>query len=177
MLSAFEQLGVRADASEQDIRAAYHSLVKAWHPDKFQNPDEQAAGQTKLIGINLAYEQAMKIAGTRRKPASAALPLEQAKNWARKLLERKQFELALLQLGKSEGKDAEWYALQGQALGGTREFISSHQAWRAAVRMEPDNLTYRRGALEAEMRLRREGDFAHKAMDQVRSIFRRKNPS
>ncbi|HSK68855.1 MAG TPA: J domain-containing protein [Candidatus Limnocylindria bacterium] len=174
MLSAFEQLGVRADASEQDIRAAYHRLVKSCHPDRFLDPEEQQAGQRKLIGINLAYEQAMKIAGSRR-TVSSVLPVEQAKSWARKLLERRQFELALTQLSKSEGRDAEWFALQGQALGGMREFISSHQAWRAAVRMEPDNLDYRRGALEAELRLRHAGDFAHKAMDQVRNIFRRKN--
>ncbi|NLE19870.1 MAG: J domain-containing protein [Clostridiales bacterium] len=174
MPSAFELLGIQPDADEAAIRSAYHRLVKACHPDSFLDAEAQRAGQERLIGINLAYEQAMKIATSRQTPA-AALPLEQAKGWARKLLERRQYEMALLQLSKAENKDAEWYALQGETLGGLRQYLSSHQAWRAAVRMEPGSLEYRRGALDAEMRLRKAGRFPRKALEQVRQLFHRKD--
>ena len=95
MPTAFEILGVSPDADAVEIRSAYHQLAKACHPDRFLDPREQAAGQERLIVINLAYEQAMDIA-TKRQTPSASLPLEQALVWAEKLLSRKQYELALL---------------------------------------------------------------------------------
>lgn len=174
MQTAFEILGVPPNADEQAIRTAYHQLAKTCHPDKFLDPDEQRVGQARLISINLAYEQAMKIASTRQTPA-AALPLPQAKAWAEKLLERKQYELALLQLSKSEDKDAGWYALQAQTLTGLKQYLSAHQAWRTAVRMDPDNLQYRREALSAEMLLKKSGTLPFKAMNGLKSLFSKKD--
>lgn len=173
MQSAFELLGLKPGANENDIKAAYHRLVKTCHPDSFLDPEKQKAGQEKLISINLAYKQAMKIAGSRQTP-SPTLPCEQAKSWAKKLLERKQYELALLQLSKAESKDAEWYALQGETLTGLRQHVSAYQSWRSAVRIDPVSLEYRRGALEAEMRLKKMGTFPQKAISQVKALFHRK---
>ena len=164
MPSAFELLGLAPDADEAAIRSAYHRLVKTCHPDSFLDAAAQQAGQEKLIGINLAVAVWALFDG-----------LEQAKGWARKLLERRQYELALLQLSKAESKDAEWYALQGETLGGLRQYLSSYQAWRAAVRMEPGSLEFRRGALDAEMRLKRAGRFPRKALEQMRQLFRRRD--
>lgn len=173
MQTAFEILGVAPDADEQTIRAAYHKLAKTCHPDKFQDPDEQQLGQARLISINLAYEQAIKIASSRQAPA-ASLPLPQAKAWAEKLLERKQYELALLQLSKAEGKDAQWYALQAQVLTKMKQYLSAHQSWRTAVRMDPDNLDYRREALSAEMLLKKSGTLPFKAVSGLKHLFSKK---
>ena len=174
MQSAFELLGLRPDADEAAIRIAYHRLVKTCHPDSFQDPEKQKDGQKKLIHINLAYEQAMKIAGARHS-VSPTLPCEQSKNWARKLLERSQFELALLQLSKAESKDSEWFALQGEALTGLRQHLSACQAWRTAVRMDPASLAYRRSALDAEMRLKKSSSFAQKTLSQFKALFNLKD--
>lgn len=174
MQSVFDILGVAPDADEHAIRSAYHKLAKACHPDKFLDPEEQVKGQERLISINVAYEKAMRIASNRNTPA-AKLPLPQAKVWAQKLIGRKQFELALLQLSKAEEKDAEWYALQAQTLTGLKQYLSAHQAWRAAVRMDPDNLAYRRGALEAEMMLKRADSLPHRAISQIKSLFQKRN--
>ncbi len=172
MPTAFEVLGVSPDADEGTIRSAYHQLAKTCHPDKFTDPAQQQAGQKRLISINLAYEQAMKIASSRQTPA-AQMPLKQAKDWAEKLLERKQYELALLQLSKAEDKDAEWYALQSRTLVGLKQYLSAHQAMRTAVRMDPDNLGYRREALSAEMLLRKSGSLPYRALAQLKNLFRK----
>jgi predicted Zn-dependent protease len=172
MQTPFEVLGVKPDADETAIRSAYHKLAKSCHPDKFLDPEDQRAGQAKLIVINLAYEQAMKIAASRQ-TATAAMPLKQAKDWAVKLLERKQYELALLQLSKAETKDAHWYALQAQTLMGLKQYLSAHQAWRTAVRLDPEELAYRRGALEAEMHLKRANTLPGRVFSQLRDIFQR----
>ena len=174
MQTAFEVLGVTPDADEAAIRNAYHRLAKTCHPDIFLDPELQKSGQERLISINLAYEQAMKIAAGRLGNGSAELPLKQAKDWAIKLLDRKQYELALLQLSKASEKDAQWYALQGQTLMGLKQYISAHQAWRAAVRMEPDNLDYRRAALQAEIQLKKSGSLHNRAISALKQLFYKK---
>ncbi|MDI9520327.1 MAG: J domain-containing protein [Bacillota bacterium] len=173
MQTAFEILGVAQDADEQTIRAAYHKLAKTCHPDMFQDPDEQQMGQARLVSINLAYEKAMKVVSSRQTPA-ASLPLPQAKAWAEKLLERKQYELALLQLSKAEEKDAAWYALQAQVLTKMKQYLSAHQSWRTAVRMDPDNLAYRREALSAEMMLKKSNTLVSKAVSGLKTLFSKK---
>jgi curved DNA-binding protein CbpA len=49
-------LGVARNATDIEIRAAYHALVAKYHPDKHQgNPLEGLAAE-KMAGINRAYE-------------------------------------------------------------------------------------------------------------------------
>ncbi|MDD4080085.1 MAG: J domain-containing protein [Eubacteriales bacterium] len=170
MQTAFERLGLRPDADEAAIRNAYRRLVKTCHPDSFSDPEEQKAGQKELISINLAYAQCLKTVESRHTP-SPALPVAQAKYWAKSLLERKQYGMALFQLGRSEDKDAEWHALQGEALMGLKDYLGAHQAWRAAVRAEPDNLSYRREALAAEMALKRSRTLHGRLAGRARSLF------
>jgi len=48
------ELGV--DATEREIKAAYHVLVKVWHPDRFQNDKSlKDAAEIKLKAVNSAY--------------------------------------------------------------------------------------------------------------------------
>lgn len=50
-------LGVRAGASDTEIKAAYRDLVKVWHPDRFPNdPRLRAKAQAELKRINEAFE-------------------------------------------------------------------------------------------------------------------------
>lgn len=172
MQTAFERLGLRPDADEAAIRNAYRRLVKTCHPDSFSDPEEQKAGQKELISINLAYAQCLKLAESRH-TASPALPVAQAKYWARSLLARRQYDMALFQLSRAESKDAEWYALQGETLLGLRDHLAAHQAWRSAVRLEPDNREYRRSALAAEMALKRSRTLPGRLAGKARSLLGR----
>jgi curved DNA-binding protein CbpA len=53
---ALQILEVKADSSDEEIRAAYLLLVRVWHPDRFQNEDElKRAAEKKLKAINSAY--------------------------------------------------------------------------------------------------------------------------
>jgi len=53
MRDYYEVLGVQKDASEDDLKKAYRSLAKKYHPDL--NPDNKEA-ETKFKEINQAYE-------------------------------------------------------------------------------------------------------------------------
>jgi DnaJ-class molecular chaperone len=52
-MNHYIQLGLQTNATHVEIKKAYHSLVKTWHPDKCKN---KAFAQQKLSDINKAYE-------------------------------------------------------------------------------------------------------------------------
>lgn len=55
---AFEILGVSSNASQEEIKKAYRSLVKKHHPDRFAGKDEiiVEAAKAQFIEIQQAYE-------------------------------------------------------------------------------------------------------------------------
>ncbi|HEX7174606.1 MAG TPA: J domain-containing protein, partial [Pyrinomonadaceae bacterium] len=60
-------LGLKPDASEQELKNAYRDLAKVWHPDRFaHDPRLQQKAQEKLKEINEAYEAINSPASGRR---------------------------------------------------------------------------------------------------------------
>jgi hypothetical protein len=53
---ALQTLGINADATEEETKAAHHLLVKIWDPNRFQNDTEsKVAAEEKIKGFNSAY--------------------------------------------------------------------------------------------------------------------------
>ena len=68
-------LGLRPDASEQDVKNAYRDLAKVWHPDRFaRDPRLQQKAQEKLKEVNEAYEEINSSASGRRRARRSAPP-------------------------------------------------------------------------------------------------------
>ena len=61
MISPFQTLGVPPWADPEEIRSAYRVLVKQWHPDMMQDPAARQRAQQRMVEINLAYEEALRI--------------------------------------------------------------------------------------------------------------------
>ena len=56
-------LEVEKDASLQDLKTVYRSMMKTWHPDKFQeSPEEKSAAEDKSKTIIEAYHFLVSIA-------------------------------------------------------------------------------------------------------------------
>ena len=54
--AALRILELGMDATEKEIKAAYHVLVKVWHPDRFQGDKAlREAAEAKLKAVNSAY--------------------------------------------------------------------------------------------------------------------------
>lgn len=152
----FEVLGLRATADADEVRSAYRNLVKKCHPDMFLDADEQKAAQEKMIALNLAYEEALRLAIPHRTVTyTQALPREDAILLAQKMLRQQNPESALRQLLRAKARDSAWYALQGQILMMLEQFESAHASYREAVRRCPDNIEYRRGALDAAVAMKK----------------------
>jgi hypothetical protein len=50
-------LGLEMDATEKEIRSAYRTLVKVWHPDRFESDGKlKEAAEQKLKDVNSAFE-------------------------------------------------------------------------------------------------------------------------
>ena len=173
ILNPFLVLEVSEDADIETIKASYHRLVKRWHPDQFTDSTEQEIAQTHLVQLNIAYQEALKAAGRRRQPhVTPDLPLHDAKALSRRLFGLKQYESALRQLARTREKDAEYYYLEGQILTALRQYGSAHQAYRAAVQMEPTNREYHRAAFNAAMTYKKHCRLPYRVADWVGSLLR-----
>jgi hypothetical protein len=49
-------LGVFDDADRETVRTAYKRLIRRWHPDKFQDPEQKDIAEQKTKDLNLAYQ-------------------------------------------------------------------------------------------------------------------------
>lgn len=169
-MNAFEVLGITSQADQQQVRQAYHTRVKKCHPDQFVDLEQQKKAQEELIELNLAYEEALRL--TAGKPVGFhAMPGEQAKTIAKRLLEQERFESALLQLGRADQKDDEWYYLQGLILMKMKQYASAHQAFREAVRRNPANNDYHAGALDAAVAVRKHQKLPYRVADWANGIL------
>jgi len=55
--AALHELGLKAGATDAEVRTAYRLYVKAWHPDRFPGDEKsKSAAQEKLKTINSAYD-------------------------------------------------------------------------------------------------------------------------
>ncbi len=154
----FAVLGLDASATAEDVRNAYRQLVKTCHPDRFLDPAEKTAAQERMIALNLAYEEALRLAASRRPVVESynkELPLEEALAIAAKMLRRESPESALRNLLRTPQRDGRWYAMQGAILMELDQYETAHQSYREAVRHEPGNNEFRRGALAAAVALKK----------------------
>ena len=167
---AFEVLGLDPGADAQAVRNAYRHKVKACHPDQYQDADAQKAAQEELIELNLAYEEALKIASQHRVGFNL-ISQEEAKHFAIRLMEQGNLESALRQLNRADSRDAAWFHLQGNILMGMRQFDSAHQSYREAVRRDPENRDYREGALDAALALKKSKQIGNRVEGWVRDVL------
>jgi molecular chaperone DnaJ len=166
----FTVLGVPADSDAPAVRKAYRQHVRECHPDLFQNSEEQKAAQERLVTLNLAYEQALRICGSKRVGFNLISP-EEAKHFARKLLEQGNPESALRQLNRADHKDADFFYIQGEILMELQQFETAYQSYREAVRLDPEQNRYRRGALDASLAIKRSKTLGYKLGKHVRDIL------
>lgn len=155
MMNPYKVLGVNEGASNEEIRAAYLSLVKKYHPDKYTDPDMKQLANEKLKEINEAYDQLTKNPG---KTASSGYsgaaygagghggsysgPEADRFVRARSLINAGNLDGAKTILDSIQTRNAEWYYLYGIIYLRQGWYDKAREFLGRAYRTEPGNSEY-----------------------------------
>ena len=141
-------LNVPENASEADIRAAYRTLARKWHPDRFQEGPERAWAEKQMIDINQAYNALIN----RCKVAPPASAMERFKE-VRLLIEAGQLSRARQLMCAMDERSAEWNFHFGNMLFKRNDYEKAVVYLKIAVRQAPANQEYKRLLEETESHL------------------------
>ena len=155
MTNPYKVLGVNEGATNEEIRAAYLSLVKKYHPDKYTDPDMKQLANEKLKEINEAYDQLTKNPG---KTASSGYsgaaygagghggsysgPEADRFVRARSLINTGNLDGAKTILDSIQTRNAEWYYLYGIIYLRQGWYDKAREFLGRAYRTEPGNAEY-----------------------------------
>ena len=155
MTNPYKVLGVNEGATNEEIRAAYLSLVKKYHPDKYTDPDIKQLANEKLKEINEAYDQLTKNPG---KTASSGYsgaaygagghggsysgPEADRFVRARSLINAGNLDGAKTILDSIQTRNAEWYYLYGIIYLRQGWYDKAREFLGRAYRTEPGNAEY-----------------------------------
>ena len=153
----YKVLGVSPDASDDEIKRAYRSLAKKYHPDL--NPGDTEAAK-KMQEINAAYEQIKNPekassgpqggyggygsygGGYRQRSYQEETSGEQYQRAAYQYIRFGRYEEARNVLNNATVRDAQWYYLSALANDGLGNQVTALEHIRKAVSMDPDNMEY-----------------------------------
>ncbi len=170
MQNPFIALGVGADASREQVRAAYHAKVKLCHPDLARDAASQQVAQDELTQLNLVYQEAMRRVAERE---TTRITIPDPKQVAQKLYEQGQLDSALRILNKTHDRDAGWHALQGSILLKKGEPEAAHASFRAAIHLSPADARLREMALSAAVMMRKQKTFRGRVECWARGVMGR----
>ena len=169
MNNPFEVLGLKGWADQEEIRSAYRTLVKQCHPDMITDPALKEEAQQRMVALNLAYEEALRLANPKAQIFSGPQPTAaEAILMAERALAKNNPESALRQLMKCDKRDGDWYYMQGRVLMAMEQYESAHQSFRQAIKLCPDNNVFRSAALAAVIEQRKEETI----QGRVKKIFK-----
>ena len=150
MKNPYDVLGVSPSATDEEVKSAYRTLAKKYHPDNYADSPLAEFASEKMSEINAAFDQIMdeRRAGgarsqnpyaNRQYGASSAFADVRTLIQGRRLVEAEE----LLDGVPSSQRDAEWYFLKGSIFytKGWLDQALSHI--NTAVSMNPSNPEYR----------------------------------
>ncbi len=164
MNDPYKTLGIDPNCTNEELKQAYRSLVKKYHPDNYADAPELASvADEKMKEINSAYDEILKIRigkatgynnnpdsnGTKGQSYGAGFGQSSSKNpiynQIRQEINKENFRYAeqLLSSIKQEEREAEWFFLHGCILLRGGYYFDALKYIENACRMDPNNQEYR----------------------------------
>ena len=164
MTDPYRELGVTRDASTDEIKKAYRTLSRKYHPDaNINNPNKDQA-EEMFKQIQQAYKQIMDEREGKtssyggqgyggfggfgygqggRQDTYGSSEEEVEMRAAANFINNRMFREAMNVLNQIAGRSAQWYYLHAVANYGMGNNINAVQDAMQAVNLEPDNFQYR----------------------------------
>lgn len=150
MKDPYEVLGVSRNATPEEIKKAYRTLAKKYHPDNYVNNPLADLAAEKFKEINEAYEQLTHGGGQAYGQSASGSTTGSASgggagNFAqiRNLIQMNRIDEADRALDALANRTAEWFFLKGTVFMRRGWFEQGLNFIRQAVSMEPHNMEYR----------------------------------
>ncbi len=161
----YEVLGVRRDATDDEIKSAYRALARKYHPDNYADNPLSDLAQEKMQEINDAYDAIVRerkaggpAAGGYTAPNSSGGSTGYAD--VRQMIRQNRIMDAevLLDGIPDYARNAEWFFLKGSVLYQKGWLEEANVHFQTACRMDPGNVEYRQ-ALNRVANNRRTGGY------------------
>lgn len=156
MNDPYQVLGVKPDASDDEIKRAYRELARKYHPDNYQNNPLADLAEEKMKEINEAYDAVTKMrsgggsggytsGGSAYQSQNAYRQQSSDPTFARvrNLINSGNLDQAEQLLRGTNARTAEWYFLAGSVAYRRGWLDEAMQNYQMAVNMEPNNMEYR----------------------------------
>lgn len=150
MRNPYEVLGIKENASEEEVKRAYRELVRKYHPDQYQNNPLSDLAEEKLREINSAYDFIMKkFSGVGRQDTRTNYQNYRSGNGSelysrvRVFINTGNIGMAEEMLDRSGDRSAEWFFLKGLIALRKGWYDEAHTNIRTASNMDPGNYEYR----------------------------------
>ena len=153
MNDPYQTLGVKPDASDDEIKKAYRDLARKYHPDNYQNNPLADLAEEKMKEVNEAYDAITKLRSGGGGGYSSAGGYQSAYQQSqssdptfarvRTLINGNNLDQAEQLLRGINTRTAEWYFLAGSVAYRRGWLDEAKQNYQIAVNMEPNNMEYR----------------------------------
>ena len=155
MNDPYQVLGVKPDASDDEIKKAYRDLARKYHPDNYQNNPLADLAEEKMKEINEAYDAVTKLrsggggGGYSSSGGYQSAYRQQSQSSdptfarVRTLINGNNLDQAEQLLRGIDTRTAEWYFLAGSVAYRRGWLDEAKQNYQIAVNMEPNNMEYR----------------------------------
>ena len=177
MKDPYSILGVRHDASDDEVKEAYRNLVRKYHPDNYtdDNPLKDLANE-KMQEVNEAYDAIVKMredeknGKTTGSYQSSSYQSDPRYGEIRRLLNARRFSEAEKKLAEFSEYDcgAEWHYLKSVVLMHRGLVNDAMRELETACMMDPSNLEYQKAKQMFNGQARGYGSTYYGTMDNRR---------
>ncbi len=141
MKNPYEVLGISPNATDDEVKVAYRTLARKYHPDNYspENPLANLA-EEKMKEINEAYDEI-----TRMRSQSGGYDKSSPYYAIRELLAKRHYAAAEAELDRiyPDARGAEWHFLKSVCLNSRGRYSDAMNELNIACDMDPSNEEYR----------------------------------